>query len=293
MSRFKIGLSFVIMAFVIVAVIPFFRPNSHSVARFVKSISTGESLDKVITQVLDGAKGNYGIVIKNLKTGESFLLNEHQTFPPGSLYKLWVMAEAFDQVETGDLKEDEILSQDVKILNKEFGISNDSAELTEGEITLSASDALKQMIEISHNYAALLLTEKIGLSNVAKFLQEKGFKETSMGIDGSDPASTPYDIALFLEKLYQGKLVSQTYSTRMIDLLKNQQLNGKLPKYLPEDAVIAHKTGEIDYYSHDAGIVYLPSGDYIIVILSKSDYPPGAEDRIAQVSKAVYEYFKD
>ena len=77
----------------------------------------------------------------------------------------------------------------------------------------------------------------------------------------------------------------------MLDLLKSQKLNNKLPKYLPQEIDVAHKTGEIDSLTHDAGIVYAPTSDYIIVILSKSDYPPGAEERIADISRAVYEYF--
>lgn len=279
--------------------------RSNGVNKLITTISSGKnvgpSLKKTVDEALVGAEGNYGIVVKNLKTNETFMLNGHQSYEPGSLYKLWVMAEAFNQIESGSLKTEEVLSQDVKILNSKFAISSDSAELKEGSISLSVDDALKQMIQISHNYAALLLTDRIRLSNVAKFLQKHDFKQTSVGTDGSDPVSTPFDIALFFEKLYKGQLASPANTVRMLDLLKNQQLNNKLPKYLPENTIIAHKTGEIDYYTHDAGIIYLPSENQpdtaqeaiIIVILSSSDYPPGAEDRIAQVSKAVYEYFEN
>ena len=77
----------------------------------------------------------------------------------------------------------------------------------------------------------------------------------------------------------------------MLGFLKGQQLNDVLPKYLPENIVVAHKTGNIDAFDNDAGIVYGPKGDYIIVLLSESDNPAGAEDRMAQLSKAVYDYF--
>ncbi len=249
------------------------------------------SLKATVESALAGAQGTYGIVIKNLKTGESYNLNEHQEFEPGSLYKIWIMATAFGQIQSGLLKPDEILSDDVESLNGKFGISPDAAELTEGEITFSVNDALKQMITISHNYAALLLTERIKLSNVALFLKQNNFNESKVGTDGSDPITTPSDIALFFEKLYKGDLANPQYTNQMLDLLKMQQLNDKLPKALPPGTIIAHKTGEIDYFTHDAGIVYSKSGDYIIVILSQSDSPIGAEDRIAQISKAVYDYF--
>lgn len=247
------------------------------------------SLKEVVEKALEGGKGTYGVAVKDLRLGESFSFNEHKSFEAGSLYKVWVMAEAFRQIEGGILKEDEVLSEKIEVLNKKFNISSDSAELKEGVVSLSVQDALEQMITISHNYAALLLTEKVKLSKVAEFLKQQDFNESKVGTEGDSPTSTPSDIALFLEKLYKGELVN---SPKMLELLKKQQLNDKLPKYLPKEIPIAHKTGEIGFYTHDAGIIFTPKGDYIIVILSESDYPQGAEDRIAQISKAVYDYFE-
>lgn len=77
----------------------------------------------------------------------------------------------------------------------------------------------------------------------------------------------------------------------MLTLLKNQKLNNKLPKHLPTKTVIAHKTGEIDLFTHDAGIVFSPHGDYIIVVMSETEFPPAADARIANISKSVFEYF--
>lgn len=245
-------------------------------------------LKHTIDNALAGSRGNYSIAVKNLKTGESYYLNEHKVFDPGSLYKIWIMAVAFNQIQSGQLKEDEILSQDVQVLNNEFGIDPQYAELTDGTITLSVKDALEQMITISHNYAALLLTEKIKLSSVSDFLAQNNFKESMVG---GSPTTTADNIAMFFEKLYKGELADAQNTKRMTELLKKQTFDKKLPKYLPSEISIAHKTGEIDYLSHDAGIVFTDKGDYIIAVLSESDYPPGAEERIAQISDAVYRYF--
>ncbi|MBI2074821.1 MAG: serine hydrolase [Candidatus Levybacteria bacterium] len=262
---------------------------SFSIYKLNEIIIPQINLEQTIKKTLAGAKGEYSIVIKNLKTGESYSIDNHKTDKVGSLYKLWIMATAFEQIQNGQLKEDEILSGDVAALNSEFGIDPDSADLTDGVVTFRVSEALKQMITISHNYAALLLSEKVKLSNVRSFLEKNGFKESVVKED--EPVSSPYDIALFLEKLYKGKLANKKYTNEMLDLLKQQQLNDKLPQYLPQGTVIAHKTGELDYLSHDAGIVYTKKGDYIIVVFSQSDFPAGAEERIAKISKAVYDYF--
>lgn len=270
------------------------------------------SLKNVIDKAMSGSKGNYGIVVSNFKTGENYRSNDRKVFETGSLYKLWVMATVYKQIQDGQLKEDKVLSEDIATLNNIFNISSDSAELVEGVITLTVHDALSQMITISHNYAALLLTEKIRLSSVADFLRTNGFNESFVGSDNDSPKSTPADIALFFEKLYKSEFTNQQYTNKMIDLLKNQQLNDGLPKYLPENVSIANKTGDIGWFKHDAGIVYLQNkepvplqdkkdspemdkeikGDYLIVVMSESDYPLGAQERIANISKAVYDYFQ-
>ena len=79
----------------------------------------------------------------------------------------------------------------------------------------------------------------------------------------------------------------------MIGILSENKLNEGLPKYLPAGTKIAHKTGEIEGYKHDAGIIFTPKGDYLIVVMSNTDSPYGAEERIAILSKAVFEYFTE
>ncbi|MBI2599924.1 serine hydrolase [Candidatus Daviesbacteria bacterium] len=248
------------------------------------------TLQSTVEQAMTGSKGRYGIVIKNFSNGESYSFNEHQIFEAGSLYKLWVAATVFQQIKGGLLKEDELLSEDIDELNQIFNIASESAEFKTGSVNFTVSQALKQMITISHNYAALTLIKTVKRSNVAKFLEKADFKESFLG---DPPKSTAYDIALFLEKLYQGKLnlIDVDSSQKIIELLKEQKLNDGLPKYLPSQIPVAHKTADIGLFKHDAGIIYSPIGDYLIVVLSESDYPPGAQERIALLSQAVFDYF--
>lgn len=271
----------------------YLKPNKIFLITPEIKIQKTHSLENAVNSALEGSNGTYAIAVKNLKNGESYYLNEHQVFDAGSMYKLWIMAEAYGQIQNGALSEDEFLSEDVAALNSKFNISEDNAELTEGSVTLSVADALSQMITISHNYAAFLLTEKIKLSSVNLFLEKNGFKESNVGINGENPTTTASDIALFFEKLYKLQLANQENTNKMLDLLKKQQLNNKLPKYLPQGVIVAHKTGEIDYSSHDGGIVFSPKADYIIVVFSKSDIPASTDERIAQISKNVYEFFNN
>ncbi len=250
--------------------------------------NTQPTLKNIVNIAMSGVPGQYAIVIKNIKTGETYNLNEHQAFQTGSLYKLWVMGTVYDQIATGSLTSDQVLSQDIPTLNQEFEIDPDYAELTEGTITASVDQALYQMITISSNYNALLLTEKVKESTISQFMQKQGLSESHLG---EPPMSTASDIAKFLGQIYNSQVVSPEASKEMMDLLAKQQLNDGLPKLLPEDVQVAHKTGDIDYDKHDAGVVLSPKGDYIIVVLSETDSPADAQAQIAKLSQAVYQYF--
>lgn len=263
-------------------------PVTASVNALNKLVNPG-NLESVVKQSLAGTTGTYAVAIKNLKTGESYYYNQDKSFQSASLYKLWVMAMAYKRIKEGALDPDK--KYDVKItdLNKAFNIASESAELTEGEFTLDVKNALKQMITISHNYAAMALTRDLKVSKLSQYISEQGFYDSRVK---SPPITTASDIEYFYEKLYSGQLGDKESTEEMLSLLKAQQINDRLPKYLPENITVAHKTGELDGYKHDAGIVYTPKGDYIIVLLSDTNNEATAAETEALLSKAVYDYFE-
>lgn len=253
------------------------------------SIITGDSLKEVVEKSLAGTKGKYGIVIKNLKNGEVYLRNENEKFEPASLYKLWVMGTAYKLIKEGKLSMKEVLTKDVKELNEMFQIDEDAAEQTEGVINMTAAEAIDRMITISHNYASLLLVSRVRNSTISNFMKEQNFKDSRLG---SPPQTSPLDMALFFEKLYSGSMVDSNRSKEMLELLISQELNDRIPKYLPRDIEVAHKTGEIGNFKHDAGIIFAKD-PILIVVLSESESPQGAAERIAQLSRNVYYYFEN
>lgn len=256
--------------------------NIHNI--FFKS-----KLEEIVAASLKGTKGNYAVVIKNFKTGDYYSLNKDKVFQPASLYKLWVMAAVFEKIKTRELQETDVLESSIKELNEEFKIASEEAELKEGEIKSTVGQALEQMITISHNYSALLLSSKVKNSSVMSFIRNHGFFQSGLG---DPPRTTAEDIASFYEKLYKGEIVDAEYSKKMLDLLSRQKLNDRIPKYLPKETKVAHKTGELFFFKHDAGIVFSEKGDYVLVALSETNSPKGAAERIAKLSEAIYKYFQ-
>jgi len=258
-------------------------------ATYVITSFTRPEFSKVVLEGLVGEKGIYAVAVYDLKTGHFFYYNEHKKFQSASLYKLWIMEQTYQSVANKSLGSDDVLSSDVAALNADFGIASESAELKEGSITMTTQFAVSQMITISHNYAALLLSKEVGLQNVQQFLKSNGFEDSHIG---QPPITSAYDIASFYRKLYFGQLVNPTISKDMLSLLKKQQINDRIPKYLPEKVEVAHKTGELDYVKHDAGIVFSKKGDYIVVFLSETSNPSHAAEVEAHLSKVIYDYIQ-
>lgn len=253
---------------------------------------SSQAISDIIEKSLEGTKGHYGIAIENLNTKESYFKNEDEVFKSASLYKLWVMAVVYRKIQDKSLNLNQTISADIKTLNKEFYINNALAEKKSGKITMSVKNALNLMITKSDNYAALLLSSKIKLFSLSEFLKQYGFNSSKIGINGKAPLTSAFDIYLFYKYLNENKFANSDNTKVMIGLLKGQVLNEKIPRDFPVNAVVAHKTGELELSSHDAGIVYAPNSTYIIVVLSKSETPDLANNRIANLSKDIYDYFE-
>jgi beta-lactamase class A len=95
-----------------------------------------------------------------------------------------------------------------------------------------------------------------------------------------------------LEKVYDGEVIDKEYSSIMMDILKRQQVKGRLDLYLPDDTMIAHKTGDLDRLEHDVGIVFLPECRYIISVLT-NETPTNKDGReiIGKISRLVYDSY--
>ena len=244
-----------------------------------------KGVDQQIANSVAQSNGIYSVVVIDLKNNQTYSLNPDQTYNSASLYKLWVMAATFQAIEDGKISKTDVISDSIENLNKSFKIASDEAELKSGIIKTTVGNALEKTITISDNYSALLLTKKLGLPTINLFLKKEQFTHSKTSIL---PLTSASDIALFYFKLYNHQLVNYESSSEMIELLKRQEINDRIPKYLPKNISIAHKTGELGTVKHDAGIVFTPMGDFILVMLSNTDDPKIAAEKMAKLSQQIY-----
>lgn len=259
-----------------------------------KSFKKESLLSEIVKRNFDD---DYSVVIKNLKTGEEYKFNENEKYNSASLYKLWVMAVAFQKIKDGDFNEDMVLSGNQNKFDETLSSSPSATtdapsepKITEEPkiISMKLMDAINKMIIQSDNYSALLIAAKEGTFSVTNFLKSNGFTNSNFR---SPPQTTANDIALYYEKLYKGEIIDKENSMKMMEILKKQAINDRIPANLPKNVIVAHKTGELFGAKHDAGIVFSDKGDYIIVVMSDTKSPKLAVEKTAKFSEEIYNYF--
>ena len=103
--------------------------------------------------------------------------------------------------------------------------------------------------------------------------------------------TTPREMTALCDAIEQGIGLSSSSRDGIIDIMKRQKFNDRIPAGLPEKVEVAHKTGSIKGVRNDAGIVYA-ARPYVIGVFSKrlADERAGVQ-ALAELSRVVWETF--
>ncbi len=208
---------------------------------YQKEKTVDQNLKAVVEKQLDHENGHYAIFIESLtNSDQKYYLNENEILPAASLYKLYLLAAAFEKIEKGELKMDTEISSNKDHLVSELGFVDFGYEDVDGGITYTVEDILHRIATISDNFASIMLVDKIGWGVVQDQAKKLGSTATTI----KDPISTTAsDTGNYFKKLYAGEVVSRQSSDKIIQLLSESKLNSRIPKNLPQGLKIAHKTG--------------------------------------------------
>jgi beta-lactamase class A len=243
---------------------------------------TDPALEAAILAHLGDDLEHYAVVAKRLADGRGAALNPEQVFYAASLFKLPVMHAVFRQRALGLLRFDETLTITPPYL--EFQLGTLRWPLW-SEVSIQA--LLEAMITESDNVAAMLLYDRTGAWNTMQDLRALGLRQTDIATDAMPTSAA--DMARLLEAIARGQAVDEQASAEMVALLSRQKVNDRLPARLPRGTRVAHKTGNWDNATHDVGIVYAPSGPYVLAVLSDL---PWVANPIAELSRLVYDAFE-
>ncbi len=165
-------------------------------------------------------------------------------------------------------------------------------------VVLTFKEIIEIMIANSDNTATNKIINILGYQYLNNGFREIGLKRTVIkrkmmdfsrrkrGVENYTSAS---DIVFLLEEIYKGKLIDKDSSQMILSFLSKQKINDRIPRYLPKNIKVAHKTGLERGVVHDAGIIFSSKGDYVVCVFTKrvKDYSK-AKKFIVRLSLATY-----
>ncbi len=217
-------------------------------------------------------EGLAGVYFEDLLTGETAGFGEHIPMSAASVIKLPIMMTLMEMADKGKID----LAEKVRVgtIPKVPSCGVIAYMHPDAEVTIQ--DICTAMIIVSDNTATNWLIERIGIDTVNDYMQRHGclhsalrrkLFDSSASLKGVKNHVTAYDMAQLLRQIYNQEVPG---AEKMLEILRNQQLNGKIPvglRGLAGEEDCAHKTGEDDGITHDVGIV-LTEKPFIICFLT-------------------------
>ena len=223
---------------------------------------------------------------------------EEEQVISASTIKVPVMLCLFDYLRENGI------SVETKIEVKSEQICSDSTVFEYGTREASLYELTIWMIINSDNTATNVLLDYLGFDRLNAYFDRIGLADTKVQrhmLDyeavaaGKNNYISPVDFWRCMEMIWEKK-ESDPDMAMAFQILTWNRDDESLLRYLYENPVCAHKSGELDQVEHDAGIFCCEKGNYFLgIFLSEMS---GEETQlkeacklIGRMSRAVYDYY--
>jgi beta-lactamase class A len=285
---------FVLIACVLLVLVP------------AKAANLQKKLDKMVASY----HGKVALYAKNLTSGETVAIDPNTAVQTASVIKLPLMLQAFEQVKAGKLS----LSQPVTLTKDNQVIGSGVLQFMDPGLQLTLKDTITFMMILSDNTATNMVIDAAGLKPTNEMLARMGMKNTYFYKKVFKPTTeqmppdqkkfglgktTAEEMAAVLESIYRCDMGDRALCLQMITIMRNQQYQGMIPRYLQrKDATeslsaIADKVGELDDVRNDVALVYTVRGPVIISVFTYDNqdtswtFDNKAEIFIGRVAEAI------
>jgi len=296
------------------------------------------SLESEIGAIVANSGAEMGVCVRHLESGEEIAIDADRPSPLASVFKIPVLVEAFRQVHAGQLALDERHTLTTAEKNLPSGV----LLFFDDGLQPTLRDLLTLMIIISDNTATDMVMHRLGVENVTKTMHALGLTDihvplTVRGIFddllvSSDPTQdlleaakqpsrrdgiaystgpdndvgTPRALTDLLSMIWDGKIIDRAACDAMLEILLKQQLDDRLPRFLPPGTPFAHKTGTLGGVRNDSGILYAGDTSHVAVTVfcrwddqAVADDPAAKWERIiaidsafGKIGRAVYDHYR-
>jgi len=293
----------IIMCVLVLIVSAYGQSDSPSLSKTVKQEVLWQKLQADISQIDRELDGVLGVSIKDLVSGQEFLLHSDEVFPQASSIKIAVLAELYrqNQSSSGGNSKAAKLNDSYSVQASDLVPDSDiMLGLTPGVTRLTNHDLATMMVAVSDNSATNVLIDRIGMDKVNFLMDRLGLSHTRLqrkmmdlkaAAEGRENISTPREMMLLLQDIYQGKVLNAAMTEDFFKMLSTHKA-GFIPRDLPPDLRIANKPGELEGVRNDSGVVFVPGRPFVICVMTTylTNERQG-EEAISRISALAYRMF--
>jgi beta-lactamase class A len=271
---------------------PLLDCDTYNASAIRSLIQTKNELTDYVDSIFDGKKVvDVSIYLRILNDGPWIGINENANYTPASLLKVPMMVACYKKAET----EPDFLKQKVKYTHFNSTYVQtilDTNMLKVGEYyTIEA--LIEKMVIFSDNASLEIIADKIGDEFFFQVMEDNGVDIRNLATQNDYISVRQY--SSFFRMLYNSTYLTKQYSEKCLNILSKSHYPMGIPRFLPKDVLVSHKFGEVgtvDSYVkqlHDCGIVYKKGSPYLLCIMTKGYDFDYLSERMADISKIIYE----
>ncbi|MEO8499618.1 MAG: serine hydrolase [Vicinamibacteria bacterium] len=255
-------------------------------------------------KIIGESGAEVSIAYRTLDGSEEWMHEADRVYHAASTMKVPVMIELFRQEAEKQLS----LSETLLVRNEfksvvdgspysmDFGEDSDDTIYKNVGMSMTLEALNFQMITVSSNFATNLLIDRLGVRNVRATVEAMGAYglEVRRGVEdqkafdlGIINETTARGLFVIMNAMAQGKAVSKSASEKMVEILAAQKFNDGIPRGVPADTRVAHKTGTITKIHHDAAIIYGSRPCVLIVLTRGIEKEADSDALIARITRAL------
>jgi beta-lactamase class A len=167
-----------------------------------------------------------------------------------------------------------------------YSLVEDGAASLEDELgDFTSGFQIQAMVQDSNNESWSLLMGAVGLPRLTEYAASIG-----VAYDPGVNTLSTADMAHILAELSGGRLLDQEHTEQLLSYMQDTNFEDLIPAAVPAGVTVFHKYGLLDDELHDAAILSMSEGTYVLVVYTKGTDLSDVPERTAvihQITEAV------
>lgn len=257
--------------------------EDHGILPITGTVEESGQMSLIKSKVEDyisGLDGKYGVSFIDLATGESFGVNDRDSYVAASTSKLFMNLMLYTKMESGDIDPESILKYTSADFEPGSGIIQNEPYGTE----YTVRETSRLSIIYSDNCGINMIIRILGIEEICQYVLDLG---GDIYYDRGHVTS-PHDLTIVAQELYRLYLNNPDLYGELIYNLENTVWKDRIRAGVPDDVKVAHKIGNQTRVASDVGIVF-GSHPFAIAISTRDVDETEARNNLAIITKMIYD----